>query len=106
MNVFKRYRNYLKDNPQHYWFKRKLYGWGWTPATWQGWLMLLVFLGIFVWIYVPFLSADSYSAQTSLWFVLKIVVWVMALAWGCYLTGEPPCWQWGPPKQAPSKNRN
>jgi hypothetical protein len=34
MKLFKEYTDYLKDNPQGYWFKRKLYGWGWTPARW------------------------------------------------------------------------
>jgi hypothetical protein len=24
-----------------YWFKRKRYGWGWTPATWQGWSLVV-----------------------------------------------------------------
>jgi len=38
------YLEYLKDNPNKYWFRRKLYGWGWTPATWQGWLTLLIFI--------------------------------------------------------------
>jgi hypothetical protein len=31
--MFKRQLDYLRNNPQRYWFKRKLYGWGWTPAT-------------------------------------------------------------------------
>lgn len=26
MNYFKKYKEYLKDNPKGYWFKRKLYG--------------------------------------------------------------------------------
>jgi len=40
--MIKEYIAYLKDNPQGYWFKAKLYGWGWDPAIWQGWLVLLV----------------------------------------------------------------
>ncbi len=27
------------------WFKRKRYGWGWTPATWQGWLIIAFYVG-------------------------------------------------------------
>ena len=37
MKLFKDYLAYVKDNPDHYWF---MYGWGWTPGTWQGWLVL------------------------------------------------------------------
>lgn len=36
MSLIKNCVEYLKDNPEGYWFKRKLYGWGWTPAKWQG----------------------------------------------------------------------
>ena len=28
------------------WFKAKKYGYGWYPATWQGWLVILVYLTI------------------------------------------------------------
>ena len=28
MSIFKNYREYYKNNPEGYWFKRKLYGWG------------------------------------------------------------------------------
>lgn len=34
-HMFKNYLDYIRDNPHGYWFKRKLYGWGWTPVTWQ-----------------------------------------------------------------------
>ncbi len=27
--MIKKYLNYIKDNPEHYWFKAKIYGWGW-----------------------------------------------------------------------------
>lgn len=37
--MLKEYLEYLKDNPKHLWFKRKLYGWGWVPVRWQGWLV-------------------------------------------------------------------
>ena len=30
--MIKEYIAYLKDNPQGYWFKARLYGWGWAPA--------------------------------------------------------------------------
>ncbi len=33
-------------NPKTYWFARKTFGWGWTPASWQGWLVTGGFLAI------------------------------------------------------------
>ncbi len=32
-----------------YWFKAKNYGWGWYPATWQGWLILAGFIYLNYW---------------------------------------------------------
>ena len=26
------------------WFRRKTFGWGWTPAGWEGWLATLLFI--------------------------------------------------------------
>jgi hypothetical protein len=98
MNFLSRYIRYLKDNPEQYWFKRKAYGWGWVPATWQGWLTLLVFLGIFLWLFVPFVSGPAPTGTQTFWFLTKILVWAAALIGVSYFTGEPPKWQWGIPE--------
>ncbi len=90
---------YLKDNPQGYWFKRKLYGWGWTPATWQGWLVLFGFIVLMV---LNFLRLDipSHSASDTLInFIPETAVMVLLLIGICWKKGEKPKWQWGfPPK--------
>jgi hypothetical protein len=44
MNIFSEELKYLKNNPEGYWFKRKLYGWGWVPVKWQGWSVIAVWL--------------------------------------------------------------
>lgn len=44
MGILKSYMDCSKDNPYGYWFKRKLYVWGWTPTKWQGWLVILIFI--------------------------------------------------------------
>lgn len=27
-----------------YWFRAKRYGYGWVPCTWQGWLVVVVYI--------------------------------------------------------------
>jgi len=44
MSFIQEYTAYLKDNPNGYWFKRKLYGFGWMPATKQGWTVLALYV--------------------------------------------------------------
>jgi hypothetical protein len=31
-----------------YWFKRKRYGYGWTPSSKEGWLLILVYLAVVI----------------------------------------------------------
>jgi hypothetical protein len=85
---------------EQYWFKRRAYGWGWVPATWQGWLTLLVFLGIFLWLFVPFVNGLEPTGTETFWFLTKMLIWAAALIGVSYLMGEPPKWQWGIPEDS------
>jgi len=89
MNIFDRHLAYLKDNPKNLWFKRKLYGWGWTPARWQGWAVILVFLAFVFW------NASEAEEDTN-GFLLRLTIGVVILIAICWKTGESPRWQWGP----------
>jgi hypothetical protein len=100
--MIKKYIHYLKDNPQGYWFKAKLYGWGWTPATWQGWFAILIYT---VLILVLVLSrekdipGDVNSGSNFLTFALPTILLTVTLIGVCYKRGEKPKWQWGLPKE-------
>lgn len=97
MNIFTKYMSYLKDNPKGYWFKRKLYGWGWTPATWQGWLMLFVFIFLII---AFALTVDKNSTTSEVFFtgILPIILLTITFIRICYIKGEKPRWQWGDDK--------
>lgn len=69
------------------WFKRKLYGWGWTPVTWQGWAVLVL--------YILFLTRAFGEGETFSSFSPGLVVVTVFLILICYATGEEPRWQWG-----------
>jgi hypothetical protein len=94
MKIITEYVQYLKDNPEGYWFKRKLYGWGWTPAKTQGWLVLGAYLvGV---LYVVYRLEGEVSSDTLVTeFVLPLSVLTLLLIYVCYKKGEKPRWQWG-----------
>ncbi len=97
MTYFERCLAYLKNNPNGYWFKRKLYGWGWVPVRWQGWLVITIFI-IFIWWSAADLTSSPYVTDAEfLRFFAKIIASVAVLVFICYKTGEKPRWQWGPP---------
>ena len=88
----------MKDNPKGLWFKRKLYGWGWVPVKWQGWLVILAFVGVLLLNGFYFASKVSYNEPSSgdlgLFFGV-IVVSIILLLWIACKTGEKPGWRWG-----------
>ena len=101
--MIKKYIAYIKDNPQGYWFKRKLYGWGWTPATWQGWLITLVFIGVVVYDTVSFDSLINPTNNVINSFLLEIAALIAVFIAICWKKGEEPRWQWGIGKKGDTK---
>ncbi len=92
--MFKKYVAYLRDNPQGYWFKRKVYGWGWVPVKWQGWAVIFAYVGALV-VLSPQteLGTSFQNAFYSFPFlVILLTAWLLVI---CYYKGESPRWQWG-----------
>ena len=98
MALLKRYVAYYKDNPKGLWFKRKLYGWGWMPVKWQGWLAVALYVALIAVGEVKFIDAAETNvlndSDVSL-FIFFVIVITAALIGLCYLKGESPRWQWG-----------
>lgn len=94
MNCWKEYVAYIKDNPNGYWFKNKLYGLGWTPARWQGWGVLASYVTVvftFVLVEAPKI-AEAEITKSVLLPILVATTLFIAVVWR---TGEPLKWQWG-----------
>jgi uncharacterized membrane protein YhaH (DUF805 family) len=81
------------------WFKAKRYGYGWYPATWQGWLVFVCFVAALV-INVYRVESKGLSDQASvLIFVPETLIFVIILIYICYKKGEPTRWRWGEDKK-------
>lgn len=77
------------------WFKAKRYGWGWYPSTWQGWLILAVFILLII---GDFLRVDAHShsnSDTLIGWVPDVIALNILLTFVCWKTGEKPRWRWG-----------
>ena len=80
-------------NKKAYWFVNKKYGWGLSPATWQGWLitgayLLCVFYLSFT-IKEPLTGADLWDNFFSPFVLLTIGFIAIA-----FYTGEKIKWHW------------
>lgn len=97
--MFKDYIDYIKDNPQGYWFRAKIFGWGWTPAKWQGWITMLVFFLLILGNAYRLGLFENTNQDAPIGFLFQTVALVLILLAICYKTGEKPRWQWGIPKK-------
>ena len=95
--MLKEYIAYLRDNPQRYWFRAKLFGWGWTPARWQGWLSIIVYLYAVGLIFRDVDQASHSASDTLIGVFVPFALLTIGLIAICYLTGEKPKWNWGVP---------
>ncbi len=86
----------MKDPQKNYQMKRRRFGYGWTPATWQSWLFVSLVLVI---IFTAVLSLLMESTEPGLGEVLRFFV-IVGAAIGMLLifttqTGPKAKWRWG-----------
>lgn len=94
MDFISKYVEYLKDNPEGYWFKRKMYGYGWVPAKPAGWVVLGIYV-VFI-LAITLLVNPQPTEQTTIAHVaiplLAATIVLLIITWK---KGEPLKWQWG-----------
>ncbi|MEX1997345.1 MAG: hypothetical protein WEA04_01570 [Candidatus Andersenbacteria bacterium] len=96
--MIREYIQYLKDNPEGYWFKAKLFGWGWVPVKWQGWLVVAIGIAIgSAGIYIGDIDDAPGAALMGIFLAITLI-----FIFG-YWKGEKPRWQWGVPKKYKSQ---
>jgi hypothetical protein len=80
-----------------FWFKRRRYGWGWMPCTWQGWVTVAVFIGIVVIgskTILPAKPAQPSPREWTVFFGLNLAA-VLFLIIVALVKGPIPRWRWG-----------
>lgn len=77
------------------WFKAKMYGYGWTPASWEGWGVLALYI---VSLIIHIRNIDMYASSASdvlISFLIPFIINTIFLLIICYVKGEEPRWRWG-----------
>lgn len=91
----------IKKSPNRYWFKRKTWGWGWTPAVWQGWFVTALYIVlVFTLVFTKeeAIAGNPDSGSNFLVFGLPFIIITALFIFIAYKKGEKPRWQWGVPK--------
>ncbi len=77
------------------WFKRKKYGYGWVPSSWEGWFVIVLYI---LFLILKFENADIPPRtfnDTIFGIVVPMVVATIILLVVCYVKGEKLKWMWG-----------
>lgn len=81
------------------WFKARSHGWGWTPISVEGWIVVIVSLLLILAGAAAFVYRVSHGAAPRLAIIL-FMIWNLLLCGAvvavCLATGETPRWRWGP----------
>ncbi len=78
------------------WFKKKTYGWGWTPCTWQGVVVVVVYVIVLAFT-VSFTRSGALSLSSTQLAITLIAQSGLLIAVS-YAKGEKPSWSWGKSK--------
>jgi hypothetical protein len=102
--------NMANSDERPLWFKARRYGWGWTPASAEGWIVtIIVGVSLIAGNYLiarlgrppgeihalddlmPRLPASAVIVAVIVWNALVLI----PTLWICWKTGERPRWRWG-----------
>lgn len=84
------------DKKKDYWFKRRRYGYGWVPVTWQGWLTLGVLLVVVLggaWV-VKDAPQGELSDEVAI-YLAAVLASVLVLLFISNKKGPSLRWRWG-----------
>lgn len=84
-----------KASHKRLWFKRRTFGYGWTPVTWEGWTATIIYIVILIFGFYLF-DSDATSREDTLYsagFIFISATFGLFLI--CYMKGEKPGIRWG-----------
>ncbi|HVT00607.1 MAG TPA: hypothetical protein VHE53_00050 [Patescibacteria group bacterium] len=77
-----------------YWFRGKRYGFGWYPITWQGWMVVILYVVFLCWRAISLGQSVTGSSFTHE-YILELIPASIVLIVICLIKGEKPRWRWG-----------
>jgi uncharacterized membrane protein len=76
------------------WFKAKKYGWGWTPASWEGWLCLALLIVFVIWNFFRIDDVSNSARDVLHGFIFESLLAALLLVIVCFIKGEKPGTGW------------
>jgi len=70
------------------WFKKKRFGLGWRPVTWEGWAIIVGFVAIEVWNFMRIDAVSHSNSDTLRPFIIQTFLLMIVLVVICYSRSE------------------
>jgi len=83
------------DNKE-YWFKRRRYGWGWRPVSWQAWTAVGLYLSVVLfgaWL-INGKPDNQFTIEIGMYLAIVVVASIVLIAFS-HRHGPSPKWRWG-----------
>lgn len=77
------------------WFKAKKYGYGWYPASIEGWIVIGLYVASMLLATLLLEMFLGSSPLVPILFFIWITLETLALIYVSYKKGEPARWRWG-----------
>ncbi len=77
------------------WFRRKRYGYGWTPSTIEGWLVIGIYAVLMIIVVAHAAQTVQSGEHTLIQLILPVIILTAIMLVITYIKGEKPRWQWG-----------
>lgn len=95
-------RIYLEQwrSSRRHWFNSVTgFDWVWTPAAWQGWLVLIAYIVALIAVFRRIDRFSHSASDTLIGFAVPFVLISVLFLFICYKTGQKPIWRWKSPKE-------
>jgi ACR3 family arsenite efflux pump ArsB len=76
------------------WFKAKRFGWGWYPCSWEGWVVILLYIVVITIHSVNIEKFATSGTDVVINFVIPLIINTVFLIIISYIKGEKPGWRW------------
>jgi uncharacterized membrane protein YhdT len=83
-----------QEQKKKLWFKAKIFGLGWRPVSWQGWVLTIIYvLGLVN--FAMEASIEHSGSDFIIKFAIKFIPLTILFLIICYMKGEKLRWRWG-----------
>lgn len=85
----------MDKRPKELWFGNKKHGYGWYPITWQGWVLILIYLITVIGIGLLIDSDTNLTLANTFGFGFLALLATFILFYITIQRAPKPKWQWG-----------